>query len=96
MSPFLIPNTGLLQVTVPALRCESPDWSPPALRFAPSSPVSILQPKLSFWSLVLNVAQNISHLPPVQRTKSELPSQASQESFPSILNASSYKLLVRV
>lgn len=68
----------------------------PHLHFDPSTLVSIMQPKLSFWSLVLhmsNLAQNISHLPPVQRTELELSSQAPQEKFLSIFNASSHKLL---
>lgn len=42
MSLLPIPSTGLLRVTLPALRPESPHW--PHLHLAPSHPLSILQP----------------------------------------------------
>lgn len=90
-----IPSTDT-QATLFAFWYQPLPWAPTCTppHTHTHSPVSTLQPRLSFWSLLLNMldlAQNMSYLPLVQRTKSELPSQAQQEDFLSIFNASSQK-----
>lgn len=65
----------------------------------PCHPVSTSRPKLSIGTLLLSLlglAQNMSCLPPVQRTESELPSQAQQGNFLSIVHTSPQKQLVGV
>lgn len=75
--PYPLSPALVLPVTLPALRRESPHG--PHLHFAPSRPVSILQPKLSFWSLVLHILLEIHHVSlPAKGPSLNLKDQASQ------------------